>query len=104
VDRGRARRGKGMKKRYEATFKARVAIEAIKGEKTMTELASQYKVHPNQISQWRKQALTGLQEFFSDRRHRQDQSHEQLESELYEQIGKLKVELDWLKKKLEFIH
>ena len=87
------------RKRHEASFKARVAIEAIKGERTIAEIASETGVHPNQISKWKKQALEELPDIFSQRRKKREQSSEELESELYKQIGQQKVELDWLKKK-----
>jgi transposase len=88
-----------MRKRYDATFRAKVALEAVKGEKTLAELSSEFGVHPNQISKWRRQLLELLPELFTDRRKKKDIDHEELISELYRQIGQLKVELDWLKKK-----
>ena len=88
-----------MRKRYDATFRAKVALEAVKGEKTLAELSSQFGVHPNQIRNWRKQLLECLPDLFTDRRKKKERDHEELVSELYRQIGQLKVELDWLKKK-----
>jgi putative transposase len=88
-----------MRKQYEASFKAKVALEALKGEKTMAQLASEYDVHPNQIGRWKTELLEKLPELFSDRRKRVDKDREETEAELYRQIGQLKVELDWLKKK-----
>lgn len=88
-----------MRKRYDATFRAKVALEAVKGEKTLAELSSEFGVHPNQISKWRRQLLEMLPELFTDRRKKKDIDQEELISELYRQIGQLKVELDWLKKK-----
>ena len=88
-----------MRKQYEASFKAKVALEALKGEKTMAQLASEYDVHPNQIGRWKAELLEKLPELFSDRRKRVDKDREETEAELYRQIGQLKVELDWLKKK-----
>lgn len=88
-----------MRKRYDATFRAKVALEAVKGEKTLAELSSEFGVHPNQISKWRRQLLELLPELFTDRRKKKDVDQEELISELYRQIGQLKVELDWLKKK-----
>jgi transposase len=88
-----------MRKQYEASFKAKVALEALKGEKTMAQLAGEYDVHPNQIGRWKTELLEKLPELFSDRRKRVDKDREETEAELYRQIGQLKVELDWLKKK-----
>ncbi len=87
------------RKRYDTSFKAKVALEAIKGERTISEIASKTGVHPNQISKWKKQALEELPDIFLHGRRKREQSSEELESELYKQIGQLKVELDWLKKK-----
>ena len=88
-----------MRKRYSAEFKAKVALETVKGEKTLSELASQYQVHPNQIRQWKQAFLAGLPDIFSDRRRRRACDTAEEQARLYEQIGRLKVELDWLKKK-----
>lgn len=91
------------RKRYNAALKARVALEAVKGEKTIAQLASEYGVHGNQIRKWRKQLLEELPRIFSDRRKKAEKEGEELTSELYRQIGQLKVELDWLKKKSEIL-
>jgi transposase-like protein len=80
-------------------FKARVVIEAIRGEKTLSQLGSQFKVHPIQVAKWRKAALEQMPELFVDGRTRKAQSGETDNNALYEEIGRLKVELDWLKKK-----
>lgn len=87
------------RRNHSAEFKARVALEAIKGMKSMSELASEYEVHPNQISKWKKQALGELPGIFSERRKREEDGEEKLKARLYQQIGQLQVELDWLKKK-----
>lgn len=87
-----------MRKSYDATFRAKVALEAIKGEKTVAQLAGVFGVHPNQISRWKAELLEKLPDIFSDRRKRADKDREETEAELYRQIGQLKVELDWLKK------
>jgi putative transposase len=76
-----------------------VALEALKGEKTLAQLSSEFGVHANQIRQWRKHLLDELPKVFSDRRKKGEQEKEDLISELYRQIGQLKVEVDWLKKK-----
>src|SRR6266852_622034 len=87
------------RKQYSPKFKARVAIEAIRGEKTLSQLGSQFKVHPIQIAKWRKSALEQLPELFVDGRTRKGRNGEADSDALYEEIGRLKVELDWLKKK-----
>ena len=94
---------KKNRKTHDAAFKARIALEAIKGEKTIAELASKYEIHANQIGQWKKKLFEDLPLLFSDNRERQDKDHEELESELYRQIGQLKVELEWLKKKSKLL-
>lgn len=89
-----------MKKNpHPPVFKAKVALEALKEEKTSAEIASQYQVHPSQIRAWKAEALKGLEVIFADQRRHQDEDKDQLIQELYRQIGQLKVELDWLKKK-----
>jgi putative transposase len=84
---------------YSAEFKTKVALAAIKGEKTINEIASLYGVHPNQVMSWKRQAVEALPDAFSTKRARATQDDEELKSQLYQQIGQLKVELDWLKKK-----
>ena len=88
------------RKQYSPKFKARVAIEAIRGERTLSELGSQFKVHPMQIAKWRKSALEQLPELFVDGRTRKARNGEAESDALYEEIGRLKVELDWLQKKV----
>ena len=88
------------RKSYSGELKARVALEAIKGQRTINEIASEYGVHPNQIVQWKKQATEELPALFSDKRKKKEASEQQLQAQLYQQIGQLKVELDWLKKKV----
>ena len=90
---------KNRRRNHSAAFKVRVALAAIKGDKTMAELASEFEVHSSQIAQWKKQLLEALPEVFSHRRQRSQQQQDELTAQLYQQIGQLKVELDWLKKK-----
>jgi transposase-like protein len=90
---------KNKRRSHTAQFKAKVALEAAKGDKAIAQLASEYEVHPTQITQWRKQLLELLPEIFSRRKDNDRQEQEKLTAELYQQIGQLKVELDWLKKK-----
>jgi putative transposase len=92
-----------IRKSYSSAFKAKVALEAIKKEKTMSQLSSEYGVHSNQINQWRKRLLEELPEVFSKKRQKKEKDTEDLQDELYRQIGQLKVELDWLKKKSKLL-
>ncbi len=89
-----------QRKRHSAEVKAKVALEAIKGQKTANEIAAEYGVHPTQIAQWKKQVLDELPQFFSQRRVKEERAEEELTAALYQQVGQLKVELDWVKKKL----
>lgn len=90
---------KKERKSYTAEFKGKVALEAIKGQRTVNEIASTFEVHPNQVILWKKQAVSQISDLFSNRRSRDDAADEELRNQLYQQIGQLKVELDWLKKK-----
>ena len=87
------------RKRYDGTFKAKVVLESLKNQKTIAELASEYGIHPNQITQWRKQALEELPGIFSSKQAKKEKTHEEEKEELYKQIGQLKVEMEWFKKK-----
>ena len=88
-----------MRTKRTSEFKAKVALAAIRGDQTVTELASLYKVHPNQITIWKRQAQDQLVAAFDNKKTRSVKADEKLKEELYRQIGQLKVELDWLKKK-----
>ena len=88
-----------QRKRHSAEFKAKVALAALKGQQTLNELASLYGVHPVQVAQWKKQALAGLPELFASRRARVQEDADARQAQLYEEIGRLKVELDWLNRK-----
>lgn len=88
------------RKQYSAKFKAKVAVEAIRGERPLSQLGSQYHVHPVQIGHWRKTALEQLPELFTDGRKSKSSGADVEKDALYEEIGRLKVELDWLKKKV----
>src|SRR5262249_6956405 len=92
--------GKRPRRRHSSEFKARVALEALKGQKTLNELASEFGVHPVQIAQWKRQlveASAGI--FASGGPSRREREQEQLVEQLYQEIGQLKVEVDWLRKK-----
>jgi len=91
-----------QRKKYSAGFKAKVALEAIKEQRTVNEIASEYGVHPTQISIWKKEAQEGLSGVFSGAIVRKSEQDEVLKERLYSQIGQLKVEVDWLKKKTGF--
>ncbi len=89
-----------MKRRkFSPEFKSKVALEAIKGIQTIHEIARQYEVHPNQVSSWKKQMLQRLPQVFSDKSG-SSKDHDREKEMLYQQIGRLQVELTWLKKKV----
>lgn len=87
-------------KRHSAAFKAKVALEAAKQNKTLAELAKAYGVHPVQISQWKKQLLDGVESLFLDGRRREHDDALARQAELFEQIGRLNMEIEWMKKRL----
>jgi transposase len=88
-----------QRKKYSPEFKAKVALEALKGDETLSSLASKYGVHPNLISNWKRQLKSGMKEIFRDGQKNIHKNDAEIESKLYEEIGRLKFELDWLKKK-----
>ena len=87
-----------QRKQYKAEFKFQMALEAAKGLKTINQLASEHDLHPNQISQWKRQLLEEGATLFGNGSVKQQREAAQVETELYEQIGRLKMELEWLKK------
>jgi putative transposase len=87
------------RRRFNSEFKFRVALEAAKGQQTIGELASKHNLHPNQISQWKRQLLEDGADVFSRNGTKEQEDQEVVQAELYEQIGRLKMELEWLKKK-----
>lgn len=93
--------GKGTRRQHTAEIKARVALAAIKGDRPVNEIAAMYGVHPTMITKWKKQALQELPQVFANRRSAWVRAQEDLTGSLYQEIGRLKVELDWLKKKAE---
>jgi transposase-like protein len=86
------------RRRFSASHKAKVALAAARGDKTTAELAAKFGVHASQVTAWKKQLLAGLPELFADGRNRQKETSAD-EQELYEQIGRLKMEVEWLEKK-----
>lgn len=88
-----------QRKQFRSELKAKVALAAIKGDRTANEISSAFSVHPTQIGIWKKQALEGLTHVFAGGRRREARDQEELVGALYQQIGQQKVELDWLKKK-----
>jgi transposase-like protein len=88
----------GKRRRHSASFKAKVALEAAKQTRTISELAKTFQVHPVQISQWKKQLLDGAESLFRDGRRREHEEGLLLQAELYERIGRLNMEVEWLKK------
>lgn len=92
------------RKQYSGQFKFKVALEAAKGTKTISELASETGVHPTQIGQWKRQLLEDGVEMFNRKGEESRQAAEEVQAELYEQIGRLKMELEWLKKKAAQFH
>jgi len=89
----------GKRKVHTAAFKAQVALAAVRGDKTVNELAAQFGVHPTLIHGWKKQLLAGAEGLFSNGSKAAAEDHEAVQAQLYEQIGRLKMELDWVKKK-----
>jgi transposase-like protein len=99
-------RGKSMprtRKNYPPSLKAKVAVEAIKAQKTTTQIAQMFSVHPTQVGGWKRQALAGLPDLFGNGREQIRQQADAEKDELYMQIGQLKVELDFLKKRAGLI-
>ncbi len=90
------------RKNYSSKFKQKVALEAIKEQLTISEIAGKYEVHPNLVTQWKKKLLEGSEAVFEDKRTKKTETKEELVEELYRQIGQMKYEIDWLKKKTGF--
>lgn len=88
-----------MRRSYTTAFKFRTAIEALKGMKTIAEIAQEQQVHPNQVRSWKRELEEGGPQVFAKKTKRDEQAREQKEEALYEQIGRLQMELAWLKKK-----
>ena len=93
-----------QRRQHTAEFKAKVAAAALREQQTLNELASAYELHPVQVAQWKRQALSGLADVFAGRPGRADRTRDAREGQLYEEIGRLKVELDWLKRRAPRLH
>lgn len=87
------------RKVHSPKFKSKVAISALRERESLSELAQKYELNPNQISQWKQKALHGMEDIFTQQRGVKSKEEEELVNRLYQQIGQLQVELDWLKKK-----
>jgi transposase-like protein len=84
---------------YDSTFKGKVALAAVRGDKTISELSSQFSIHAGQVNQWKRKLLDNVQRIFEEPGTAERRDQEALQAELYQQIGQLKMELEWLKKK-----
>jgi transposase-like protein len=92
---------KQQRKKHSGAFKAKVALEALKGARTLNELAGYFEVHPTQVVQWKKRLVAGAGDLFTGGIERDAARDAELRDRLYQEIGQMKVELDWLKKKPE---
>jgi transposase len=94
-----------MRKRYDKAFKAKVAVEALRGEKTIQEIAIAHGVHPNLVAQWKKQLLESADQLFEKAgKDKDEEAAEKKQDELYKQIGQLQVENEFLKKKYKQLY
>lgn len=91
------------RRQHPPAFKAKVAFEALKETKTIAELSSQYGVHPTQIKQWRQIMEQNGQKLYSEKDRKKDREKDDLIQRLYEQVGKLQIQVDWLKKKMGIV-
>jgi transposase-like protein len=94
---------KRHRKTHSGAFKAKVALEALKGDRTLNELAGQFEIHPTQVVQWKQRLLAGVSDIFNGTAQRDGVEEAALRDRLYQEIGQMKVELDWLKKKHELL-
>ena len=91
----------GGRRRFSTEFKAKVALEALRGDKTIQEIAARHKVHPNQVSVWKQRAVAGMKEVFSNRARRTRDDHAAAVRELHAKIGELTVERDFLARRFK---
>jgi transposase len=87
------------RKRYDVAFKSKVALAAVRGDKTISELASHFAIHGNLVSQWKRKLLSNVEQVFTESDDGRREEQAALLDDLYQQIGRLKMELEWLKKK-----
>jgi transposase len=90
------------RKNYSASEKAKIALAALSGQLTQREITAKYGVHASQASTWKKTLKNNIEQLFSDRRKKSEQDHEELVEALYQKIGQFNIELDWLKKNLNY--
>ena len=91
------------RKKYSNELKARIALDAIRGQKTMSELASEYGIHANQIGRWKKQLLEAAPDIFTRGKNKEAEKNEVERDHLYKKVGQLQIEVDWLKKKTNYL-
>ena len=91
------------RKKHGKELKARIALDAIKGQKTISELASEYGVHANQIGRWKKQLLDAAPDIFTREKDKEAEKKEVERDHLYKKVGQLQIEVDWLKKKTGYL-
>jgi transposase-like protein len=94
---------KRTRKKHSGAFKAKVALEAVKGDRTLNELAGHFEIYPTQVVQWKQQLVAGASDVFTGGVERDAAEESALRDRLYQEIGQMKVELDWLKKKHELL-
>ncbi len=92
-----------MRKKFEPALKARIALEAIKGEKTLAQLSSEYGVHATQIGQWKQELIRRSGEVFAKPDNSLTEQHQEVTDKLHKMIGEITVENNWLKKKLQIL-
>ena len=92
------------RKQFTGEFKAKVAVEALKGHKTISELSSEFGIHSTQVNLWKRELLAGASTLFKKGQQKQAEDHEAEKDRLYNQIGRLKVEVDWLQKKVGYLN